>query len=93
MGGSSFNFWTAAQGRGGRKTRASRPGFTSKAGRPQEYSGTRQTPWESSLVALTLVPETQFPILPAGGDDTAPRPRQVCEPGEAPGPGGPGTPL
>lgn len=93
MGRSFLNFWTAAQGRGGHKTRASGPGFISKAGRPHEYSGTRQTPREGSLVALTLVPETQFPILPARGDDTAPRPRQVCELGAARGPGGPGTPL
>lgn len=92
-GGCSSNFWTAARGRGGQKICASEPGLTSGAGCPHGRLGDPATPWGGRLVALTLIPETQFPILPARGDDPAPQPGQVCEPSVAPGPGGLGTPL
>ena len=42
---------------------------------PMDTREPDRPPWEGLLVALTLVPETQFPILPAGGDDLAPQPR------------------
>lgn len=67
------------------------PGHTSETGHLQGRLCDRRNPWGGSLVALTLLPETQFPIPPAGGDDTAPRAGQACEPSAAPGPGGPGN--
>lgn len=66
-GDSSFNFMTAAQGKRRHKTRASEPGHTSEAGRPHGRLGDPTDPQGGSLVALTLVPETQVPIMPVEG--------------------------
>lgn len=92
-GSSSSTFWTAAPGTGELSTRASEPGLTSEAGRPRGSLRDRRDPWGVSLVALTLVPKTRFLILPAGGDDTAPQPGQVCEPTAAPDAKGLAPPL